>query len=343
MSGGSPYWDAILEHFRRPRNYGALPNATAEAEGSNPLCGDRVRVAIALDATGERIEQARFTANACAICVASASLLTERVHGMALTAVGELTDEEIIRALGGEIPDARRRCALLPLHALRRAVTASRTADRPRRRGGLASIVLAAGRSLRFGGQKLLAEVPNGELPRDTLVRLAVVLLQRPGIEHVLVVVGREGDRVRQALAGLDLDIVQNEAYADGMSTSLVAGVRGALERWPDAEGVLIALGDQPLTDDRVVPRLVETFAAGSGARIVAPRYRGERGNPVVFSRELVDELLAVTGDRGAREVIERDPRRVRYVDFDFPSPLDVDTPADLLRLYESLGTRRIG
>ena len=60
----SPYGGAVLEHFRRPRNYGALPNATVEAEDANPLCGDRIRLAIVMDAKHERIEEARFTANA---------------------------------------------------------------------------------------------------------------------------------------------------------------------------------------------------------------------------------------------------------------------------------------
>ena len=80
----APYSTAIVEHFRRPRNYGALPNATSDAEGVNPLCGDRVRVAVLMDAEGA-IAVARFTANACAICVASASLLTEHVRGMPRT------------------------------------------------------------------------------------------------------------------------------------------------------------------------------------------------------------------------------------------------------------------
>src|SRR5213080_3426871 len=116
-----PYSTAIAEHFRRPRNYGPLPNATAYAEGVNPLCGDRVRVAILVDADGA-IADARFTANACAICVASASLLTDRLRGMTGADVARLSESDVLAELGAEIAPGRRRCATLPLEAAQRAV-----------------------------------------------------------------------------------------------------------------------------------------------------------------------------------------------------------------------------
>jgi nitrogen fixation NifU-like protein len=128
-----PYSTAIAEHFRRPRNYGPLPNATADAEGVNPLCGDRVRVAILIDAQGA-IAEARFTANACAICVASASLLTERIRGISQGEASALSDEDALAMLGDGVPLARKRCATLPLEALRRAVASLDGAEDERRR-----------------------------------------------------------------------------------------------------------------------------------------------------------------------------------------------------------------
>jgi nitrogen fixation NifU-like protein len=122
MREGLPYGTAIAEHFRRPRNYGPLPNASASAEGVNPLCGDRVRVAILFDGAGTTIAEARFTANACAICVASASLLTERLRGLSRDGAAQLSDDDVLATLGSGVPAARRRCATLPLEALRRAV-----------------------------------------------------------------------------------------------------------------------------------------------------------------------------------------------------------------------------
>jgi molybdenum cofactor cytidylyltransferase len=194
-------------------------------------------------------------------------------------------------------------------------------------------VVLAAGGARRYGGdQKLVAEVPDAEGRRASLVRVAIGQLRRAGLCDVLAVVGHEEERVRSRLEGLGVEIVSNPAHANGMSTSVKAGVRAALERGPETAGILIALGDQPLLDEQIVPRLVDAFESSAGARIVAPRYRGVRGNPVVFSRELADELLAIDGDHGARAVIDRDPARVLTVDFESAAPLDVDTPDDLLR-----------
>jgi nitrogen fixation protein NifU and related proteins len=112
----------VLEHFRHPRNRGPLVGAEASAEGANPLCGDRVR--IELRAEQGVIADARFTADACALCVASASLLTERVRGMRLDAVsvGGVDEHWLFGSLEGEPPSARRKCATLPLDTLRRAV-----------------------------------------------------------------------------------------------------------------------------------------------------------------------------------------------------------------------------
>ncbi len=109
----------VLEHFRHPRNRGPLTGADASAEGANPLCGDRVR--IELRSEQGMIADARFTADACALCVASASLLTERVRGMRLDAVPDVDERWLFASLEGEPPAARRKCATLPLDTLHRA------------------------------------------------------------------------------------------------------------------------------------------------------------------------------------------------------------------------------
>jgi nitrogen fixation NifU-like protein len=124
MSETVPYSSTIAEHFRRPRNYGTLPDAAAEAEGVNPLCGDRVRLAVILDSEGS-VSSARFTANACAICVAAASLLTDSVRGMSRDAAAALSDEDTLLVIGDGVPAARRRCATLPVETLRRALASA--------------------------------------------------------------------------------------------------------------------------------------------------------------------------------------------------------------------------
>jgi len=116
------YLPLVLEHFRRPRNFGALPEPAVAREGTNPLCGDRVRIELAVD--GDRVDAARFRGDACAVTIAAASLLTERVTGQSLAAIAALTEEDALALLGGELPAARRRCGTLPLEVLQAAVRA---------------------------------------------------------------------------------------------------------------------------------------------------------------------------------------------------------------------------
>ena len=111
-----PYSATILEHFKHPRNRGALPSPTVAQEGTNPLCGDRVRIELALE--GDLVKDARFSANACAICVAAASMLTELVRGAPLEDVETLTVPELITQLKSDIPASRLACVRLPLTVL---------------------------------------------------------------------------------------------------------------------------------------------------------------------------------------------------------------------------------
>ena len=117
-----PYGAVVAEHFRRPLNRGPLPSADCSAEGASPVCGDRVRIALALTVDHQHIADARFTGDACAICVAAASLLTEHLRGKAVADVRSLTAASALALLGSDIPAARRGCATLPLEAAQRAL-----------------------------------------------------------------------------------------------------------------------------------------------------------------------------------------------------------------------------
>jgi nitrogen fixation NifU-like protein len=116
-----PYGATVLEHFRRPRNQRSLPHPAASREEFNPLCGDRVRLELALD--GDRITEAAFTANACAICTASASLLTLRLTGVTVGVALQITNDDVVSALGAELPAGRLDCAILPARAMREALS----------------------------------------------------------------------------------------------------------------------------------------------------------------------------------------------------------------------------
>ncbi|MGH7670878.1 MAG: nucleotidyltransferase family protein [Gemmatimonadaceae bacterium] len=191
----------------------------------------------------------------------------------------------------------------------------------------IVALVMAAGAARRFGTQKLVYPVRG-----EPLVRAAVDRVVAAGPEQTIVVVGHDSDAVRRALAGLPVTIVENPYPEQGLSSSLRAGLAMVPS---NAVAVLVTLGDQPIDRDEVLPALVARFG-GDDAPIVAPRYQGVQGLPVLFARSVFPELERLSGDRGARSVVERDPSRVAYVDFDFPMPPDIDTPADLKTLTDS-------
>ncbi len=190
----------------------------------------------------------------------------------------------------------------------------------------IAAVVLAAGRAVRFGGPKQIATV--GGKP---LVQHAVEAAAGGGVDEIVVVVGARGDDVEAALSlPPNTRLVRNPDFAAGQSTSLRAGV-GAVR--PDAAAVMVLLADQPgVTADDV--RAVADGFASSGAPVVRASYRGEPGHPILFARRLFDDLLAATGDEGAREVVRRHVPGIRDVAIDRDPPGDVDTAADL----EALG-----
>lgn len=195
----------------------------------------------------------------------------------------------------------------------------------PDQRQPIAAIILAAGASTRMGRPKQLLDW--GGRP---LVRLAAEQALAARLDEVLVVVGGASDAVAAALAGLPLRIVANLDYAAGQSTSLRVGV-AALD--PSVEAAIIMLGDQPFVTAAIVERLVAEWHA-TRAPIIAPLYRGRRGNPVLFARAIFPELLAIAGDQGARGILSAHAQDVRLVPFDDDRPLaDIDTPEDYERL----------
>ncbi|PYM46270.1 MAG: nucleotidyltransferase family protein [Candidatus Rokuibacteriota bacterium] len=188
----------------------------------------------------------------------------------------------------------------------------------------IAGIVLAAGFARRMGRQKLLLQLEGKPVVRWVVEGLL------PRVEDVVVVTGHDDSAVRDALAGLAARFAVNPRPQEGQGSSIAVGV-AALKPWTRA--ALIALGDQPKTPDPVVPALLAAFARG-GKPIVVPVFKGTQGTPVVFAREVFPELHRLTGDAGARSVVNARPERVERVVFDLPMPPDVDTPEDYARLH---------
>ncbi len=201
-------------------------------------------------------------------------------------------------------------------------------------RSSIAALILAAGSSsrMRDGLHKLL--LPLGDRPVLAHVIEATLASQaRP----VVVVLGHQATQVRSQvapyLAHPNVLSIENPGYMQGMSTSLRAGIQALIDRENKAgptshslTGVLIMLGDQPL----MTAHIIDTLIAGkhtTGKHILIPFYNGERGNPVLFDASLFPELLEITGDGGARSVIEHHRQEVARIELGTSmASYDVDT-----------------
>jgi nitrogen fixation NifU-like protein len=114
------YKEYILDHYRNPRNFGHLERVDASAEDLNPLCGDTIKIELALDDQG-RVEDVKFSGKGCAISQASCSMLTESVKGMKLEDVARLSQEAVLENVGIGISPTRMKCAMLGLKVLKSA------------------------------------------------------------------------------------------------------------------------------------------------------------------------------------------------------------------------------
>jgi nitrogen fixation NifU-like protein len=114
------YRDYILEHYRRPHNFGVLDAPTASYEGSNPLCGDRITMMLGI-ADGV-VSEVAFTGRGCAISQASASLLTDEIKGKTVAEIEKMTPDDLLDLIGIEISPARLKCALLSLDTVAHAL-----------------------------------------------------------------------------------------------------------------------------------------------------------------------------------------------------------------------------
>jgi nitrogen fixation NifU-like protein len=120
------YGEILFDHFRHPRNHGALPTPDVAYEDVNPLCGDRIRIELQLNAE-QRITAIRFRGDACIISLAAASMLTQLIQHWTLQQVETLPPEALLGLLGTAIRPSRAKCALLPLQVIQAGIAAYRT------------------------------------------------------------------------------------------------------------------------------------------------------------------------------------------------------------------------
>jgi molybdenum cofactor cytidylyltransferase len=190
---------------------------------------------------------------------------------------------------------------------------------------GVGAIVLAAGSSARLGRPKQL--LPLAGRP---LLQHALDAAGASGLAEIVVVLGHAAEEVSAAIRlPPGARTLANPEHAEGQSTSLRAGL-GALG--PGAGAALVLLGDQPTVSSAAI-RAVAGAWRPDGPPIIQARYDGRPGHPVLLARSVWPELMAIAGDRGARELIARHPARVGAVELPGPPPPDLDTWADYERL----------
>ncbi|MEK0082780.1 NTP transferase domain-containing protein [Benzoatithermus flavus] len=188
----------------------------------------------------------------------------------------------------------------------------------------VAAVVLAAGQSRRMGGpNKLLLPIAGKPMVRH-VVEAAVASRAAP----VIVVLGHQQHEIRQALRGLKVQFVHNPDHAEGLSTSLKAGLAAVPA---EADGAVVCLGDMPRVSAGLIDRLIGAFNPIERRAIVVPTRHGKRGNPVLWGRAYFPEMQAVAGDVGARHLIGRHADAVAEVETeDDAALLDIDTPEAL-------------
>jgi len=184
----------------------------------------------------------------------------------------------------------------------------------------IAALVLAGGQSRRMGGpNKLLIELDG-----KPLVTHVVDMLLTAQVFSVTIVTGHQAEQVRKALEGRRVHFTHNPRYGEGLSTTLAAGI-SALP--PEADGVIVCLGDMPRLTREAVDKLIAAFNPAENRTICVPTSGGKRGNPVLWGKRYFAEMRAISGDVGARHLIGEHANQLVEVEIgDRGVLIDVDT-----------------
>ncbi|WP_350334789.1 molybdopterin-binding/glycosyltransferase family 2 protein [Coralliovum pocilloporae] len=194
-----------------------------------------------------------------------------------------------------------------------------RTADRPLPR--VAAVVLAAGQSRRMGQANKLLTDYRGEL----FIRRALDVVRRGGVDELIVVTGHDAERIKAAVPDRDVRFAHNDRFADGLSTSVAAGIAAVPD---DVGAVLIMLSDMPLIAPETIRKILLERDPAADTAIIVPHFNGQRGNPVLWPRRYFAELQTLSGDQGARALFKAYPDAVIELECgDEGVVIDIDTP----------------
>jgi len=190
----------------------------------------------------------------------------------------------------------------------------------------IAGLILAAGESSRMGADKALLMYRG-----QTFLENIIASLREAGVQRVVVVLGHHAELIQQSIDLAAVEVVVNQDYREGQTSSLQAGLRRLAANEPD--GVIMCLVDHPAIAADTVRHLIDNFKS-TGKPVVVPQLRGKHGHPVLLGRELFGRLRALGPGQGADTVIHAYRDRTEFVDVTDPGILlDVDDPESYLRL----------
>jgi molybdenum cofactor cytidylyltransferase len=204
-----------------------------------------------------------------------------------------------------------------------------RTTDNGLLTTDISAVLLAAGRSRRMGAFKPLLPFGN-----STVIESCISNLHEGGVQHIVVVIGHRGDRLRERLAHLPVSFAVNEDAESEMGVSIARGVE-QLPEWTEA--LFIALCDQPAVAPEVIRSLIDERRR-TGARLVVPEYQGSGGHPVLIDHHFREELLTLDPQRGLRALFDahrEEVLRVRVASAYVAR--DMDTWEDYVALHEEV------
>lgn len=197
----------------------------------------------------------------------------------------------------------------------------------------ISGLILGAGASQRLGQPKQL--LPFGGI---TLLGWVVAQAKRAaGLDELVVVLGRASDQIRQRVDFGATRVVENPVFGEGCASSYRVGI-AALN--PQAEAIMIILGDQPGIGPEVIDRVAEEWRQGEGP-IALCSYRGRKGHPMIFARALFDQLVGLHGDKAAWKLVDANSDLVQEIQFDLPFPEDINTWSDFERLEAAGESKR--
>lgn len=186
----------------------------------------------------------------------------------------------------------------------------------------IVGVLLAAGSSSRMGQPKQLLSFKGQPMINHMVTKLEVLEL-----EEIFVVLGAFQDQIQSVISSANVSIISNSRWAEGMGTSVRIGMKEALARHSDLDGILYILVDQPYLTSVFLKKLIEAFKVFK-SDLIASKYNDLESVPALFGKAYFEELISLEGDKGARKIIRSHAAKVYAISFE-GGQYDLDTPQD--------------